>query len=324
MTNPPSPSAPEGWSPQPPPDPTAAPSPSQALPSPMPQQQPSEVSGPPSAPPGTPTVMPQPVDPALAWQASPPVSGQPFAVYPPGASVPSTPEAPKQSSPVLWMFGIGGVVLLLVLALGLVLWLTNDKPSAPLADESASPTTEQTEQEPESGTPLITDVATGLSYPQLPAPWSVSPNAGSHGFLSAAGQQFLTEEAWAAVCIVGELDAADLGYEGPDSMQPVLEKLAELTDDNNYGTQDGGPLEGLKREGEPTLTEVTIGDHQGLRIDYRLTWTDDAIGDKGETLIIGVVDLGDGRLAGFLASIPDFGADQTEAVTQALEQLQFV
>ncbi|GAA4900931.1 hypothetical protein LX16_0500 [Stackebrandtia albiflava] len=259
-----------------------------------------------------------------------PVSGAPGQPWP-GAPVPP----PARSGSKGWLWGaLAGVVVIALVVAG-VLIFTSDDETQPLADPTGTPSAEPSEDDSQTGTDpadLLVDPDTGLGYAKMGEPWA-DPGAqfALAGFRSTTGEMLTVidqpDYGWVAIFIVGELNVNEVGFTGPDTLESSVTELAAITDATNYSAPPDWtePLDGFARDAEPVVEEIEIGGFQGVVSTYHLSWDDDRLPEEtGETVILGVIDLGDGRAAGFSISLPDsVPQEQVDQVEAALESLQF-
>ena len=212
----------------------------------------------------------------------------------------------------MWLYIVGAVVLVLALGTGVYLILDNNSgASAPIdtANGTQSPDPQQsdrTDTDPvPTDTDLVTDPATGLSYEAMGAPWETS-NFGEipGGIGTPVGEMLVTEENWVAVFLVGEMNPDLLDYHGVGDLETSLTGLADVVDEVNYAP-DGKQLDGFQREGSPDFIDLKISGYTGKIMVYHLVWDDDRLDDQGEYVGLGLIDLGDGRLAGIQLSLPE-------------------
>ncbi|TQL78667.1 hypothetical protein FB566_4258 [Stackebrandtia endophytica] len=311
------------------PDPYAAPDP---------YAQPDPYGAPMSAPGG------QPMSPGVA---SAPPYGQPMAGAPGQPGYPQDPYAQQQqwAGPVIpptqgggskaWIWGALAGVVVVALMVGVVLYVTGGDDETPVADSSATPSeevdpsTEPSEEAPD--TELVTDPATGLSFAPMPEPWRDSTaNYGVIGFYEVTGQvlDVLTFEdgsGWIATFVVGEINPSQLGSSSMTT-DDAINALADLVDGAHYSKPPDftEPLDGLERN-EVEVNPLTVGSYSGSAMSYHLSWDDDSIEETGESIALGVLDMGDGRTAGFFLSLPDSVPDEhLDQMLEALDSLTFV
>ncbi|MGH8879698.1 MAG: hypothetical protein ACRD0P_20510 [Stackebrandtia sp.] len=286
------------------------------------------------APPGVPespfnatqspfTTAPAPTPMNLPSQVSAsPVSGQPWGV---------TPRfTPKQRKGLpSWVYVIGGVVVVAALAVGAVFYFGLGDETGDTAGEDANGSGEQTQE----AFP-VTDEKSGLTYLGLPQPWtSLTDTDGFDslaGFTAVNGQALVTEDGGEdgrkGVFAVGELDVEALKYKDGDALTNVAGEFADLIDLRNWKNpaDPDKDLEGLARDNDPVVDYLRVDGRRGVTSTYHISWKSDAVSDSGATVMLGVIDIGDGALAGFFVDIPDSAADAaTGAVKDTMLTLQF-
>jgi hypothetical protein len=270
-------------------------------------------------------------------QQYPPMSAGPMS-GPPMAGQPWPPQQPPpaRSGPPVWLFAVLGVVVVLALGAGAFFVFGPDGGDDPGDDsgrDSPSASSSAGSDDPTAtDDSLITDTTTGLSYTPIGDPWTALQEPGSAaGFISVVGETLQVEDFgnnrhWIATFYVGETDADTVGFTDADSIESALEAQCELVDSVNYNKPPDfdKPLDGLERDSDPEFDDVTVGEYSGKVLSYHLAWKDDSIKETGETVAVGMLDLGDGKAAGFLISLPDSIIDDNESVlTDAIESMKF-
>ncbi|HIW64374.1 MAG TPA: hypothetical protein H9881_18125 [Candidatus Stackebrandtia excrementipullorum] len=315
---------------------------------------------PPQGLPGDPHGQQPPTPPWDGSYAHPPMSGVPASGQPdpygqqpmgqppghPGAgypgAVPYSPYGQQQLPPTnngsskAWIWGgLAGLVVVALMVTG-VLYFTSSggDEQAPVAETSESAAEEPTEDpttEPDPNTELYTEHITGLSYEPMEDPWREAVVTGMPGFHGVVGQyldvlEFDSGSGWVASFLVGELDADAIGYTGEDSLEAAVEAFADVIDDNNYHAPPDftEQLDGFERS-DISMEEYNVEGHNGMWMSYHLSWDDDRIEETGESVAVGVVDAGDGLVAGFFLSLPDSVPDsRLDQMLAALDSLTFI
>ena len=241
---------------------------------------------------------------------------------------------PSKGSSKAWIFGVVAGVVVLALLVGGVLYLTSDD-DTPVADPTTAAPTEEPSEDPSTddvdpSVNLYTEPVTGLSYEPMGEPWRDASSGNMTGFWGHVGQyldvlEFEDGGGWVAAFIIGELDGATIEYSGPESLEDSIEVFADLIDDNNYNAPGSEEqLEGLQRSDISTRAYDVDG-HSGVWMSYYLSWDDDRIEETGESVALGVIDAGDGLVAGFFLSLPDSVPDvHLDEMMAALDTLTFV
>jgi hypothetical protein len=270
-----------------------------------------------------------PYDPNAAYGAPPmsgiPASGQPY----PG---PPMPMRPAKSGPPAWAFIVGGVVLVLVLGIvGAIVLINNGKGDDSADDDSSSSSSESTSESgnDDSASPsgdLITDPTTGLGFKRI-STWADASDLlyATPDLVASNGQTLSTETNWQAMFAVGEVDLSKVDYKSTDDLKSVVKKIAKDVDKTDYNKTSGAtdPLDGLKRDGKAKYTDLSISGTKGIMATYTLKW-DKSNGLKatGEHLGVGVIDIGGGKLAGFVVSNPSNTPDsEVKNTSDALDSL---
>jgi len=291
-------------------------------------------------------------DPYGSPMSGPP--GQPMSPYTQPMAAPGQPGYPQQdpygqqqwAGPMMpapqsggakaWIWGaVAGVVVVALMVAG-ALYFTSDNGETPTADSFSSPPQEEPStdptEEPAPNTDLITDPATGLSFTAMPEPWRDPQSTyGVIGFYEVSGQilDVLTFEdgsGWIATFVVGEINPSQIGVTDGMSTEDAVNELADLVDGAHFSKPPNfdEPLDGLKRE-EVEVNTLDVGAHSGTAMTYHLSWDDDSIEETGESIALGVLDIGDGRLAGFFLSLPDSVPDEhLNEMLEAVDSLTFV
>ena len=288
---------------------------------PFPQQQP--IYQPNQAPPGVPEspfAAPGPGHPHLPA----PVSAQPSSAQPWGGGV--VPQfTPKRNRGVpSWVYIVGAVVVVLALALGAVFWfgLPGGEPGGeptPQASNSPSP-----EPEVVGGGELLSDEDAGLGFLDLPEPWASTDELetvdGVPGFTSFTGQYVLPVEdgGYIGLIGVGSIDPDVVEYLGTDSLRTAAAELSEVTDAAAWS--EAGDVS----VGDAEYEYLRIDGRRSILMNYKVSFTADSPPETGATVILAVVDMGDGNAAGFIAHVPDTLAEaHLELVREAVMTLQF-
>ena len=288
-----------------------------------------------------------------------PTSGQPYQPTPPGvpespfmaggnlpSPVSAAPQQQQQSwgAPAAtpqftpnkrrglpgWAYVVGVVVVVAALAVGAVFYFgIGDQTGDTTADGDS-----ETSYEPVP----ITDPKSGFTFMSLPKPWqSLTELEGFEslpGFTSVVGQAYITESGgkpgtgWMGVLAVGELDAEAFKYKTGDQLDSPLKAFADAIDTGNWkdptDTSRTTDLDGLQRDADPDTDYLRVDGRRGLTETYHMSWTSTSIEETGSTVMIGVFDMGDGRLAGYFVDLPDsLAEEQTEAIEQTILTLNF-
>lgn len=263
-----------------------------------------------SAPPADPYAPQQPAYDPTQYSAPPvsvaPASGQPY----PGQSYPGAPmmQAPAPSSgPPVWIFIVGGVVVLALI--GVVVFFAinaggddpDDKPT-----DSAQSSSQQPSDDPTSGAPdgdMIVDTNTGLGYKAM-AGWDTMDTSSSvpvPGFTSFQGQSYEVASEWIALLGIGEVDAAAVGYKDSGDLKDAVKALAKEYDKSNFGEDP----KGLERDQKAEYDDSDLAGKKAITMAYHLTWDEGENPDTGEQIVFALIDVGDGKVAGFVGSLPD-------------------
>lgn len=277
-----------------------------------------------SAPPADPYAPQQPAYDPTQYSA-PPVSAAPASPGPyPGAPMVATP--PPKNGPPAWIFIIGGVVVLALIGV-VVLFVVNatsgddDKPDNDTAQSSDAPSDDPTSDAPPPDD-LVKDENTGLGFKAVSSWITLDPSRGSPvpGFTTFAGQQYEVSSKWVAMMGVGEIDTSAAGYQDSGDLKDTVKLIAEAYDNNNFGEDP----KGLKRDKEPEYSDDQLAGKEAITMAYHLTWDAGENPDTGEQIVLAVIDLGDGRAAGFLGSIPDSTpSSEVDAAVEAVKTLAF-
>jgi hypothetical protein len=225
---------------------------------------------------------------------------------------------------------IGGVTagtLVAAAAIAIIVTSMSGSPSTPAADQppaapaavtasspsaapsaspsaSASPTTTASES-------LLTDTQSGLSYPQLAAPWqgaascpSAISNVGAFtwtdGEYAAAGTINGGSTTWYGEACSGPLPL-QYGYSGVADLQGTADNLAQTFENAYYGALNHTVTAGTD---EP----VQVSGHAAWEVTYDVTYTNAAAQGAtwtDEQAAVVVVDTGTDEPAVFFSSVPD-------------------
>jgi hypothetical protein len=265
-----------------------------------------------------------------AWQAP----GGP--AMPGGPGGPGGPGWPAQGNPYGYLEAqrrrrrrlIGGVTagtLVAAAAIAIIVTSMSGSPSTPAADQSpappaatasspsaapsaspsasASPTTTASES-------LLTDTQSGLSYPQLAAPWQGA--ASCPGAISNVGAFTWTDGEYAVAGTInggsttwyGEACSGPLplqyGYSGVADLQGTADNLAQTFENAYYGALNHTITAGTD---EP----VQVSGHAAWEVTYDVTYTNAAAQGAtwtDEQAAVVVVDTGTDEPAVFFSSVP--------------------
>jgi hypothetical protein len=251
-----------------------------------------------------------------AWTAttSPSPQGQPGG---PGSG------PPRRRSPLPWI--IGGVALLVVITVVIVLLVrglgggtiidrgpVTTAPSADVCPDAVQPTASPTAQ-------TGSRVTSGrLSYAKLGEPFSEPFWDRRVPFGRDVQSQQATVEAdasgkptWVAAVLVARLLAGD-GFYGPEQGARVV---ATCVVGKFYGNA------AVTRK-DTRSQAITVDGHPAWTIEAQLSFQLPNIKTTGETMIIVVVDTGDGEAGLFYASIPDTSPQFMGPARQALASLK--
>jgi Protein of unknown function (DUF2510) len=268
---------------------------------------------------------------------------------------PGGPGGPGQGNPYGYLEAqrrrrrrrvIGGLTagtVAAVAAIVIIVASMSSSPSTPAADQSLaaappSPTASSPSAAP-SATPtasaspaatasesLLTDTQSGLSYPQLPAPWqgaaSCPPainNVGAFpwtdGEYAVAGQINNGSTTWYGEACSGPLPA-QYGYNGVADLQGTADNLAQTFENAYYGALNHTIAAGAD---EP----VQVSGHAAWEVTYDVTYTNATAQGAtwtDEQAAVVVVDTGTPEPAVFFTSIP-FSLNEAN-VTQLVSALQ--
>lgn len=273
-------------------------------------------SNPYSAPPN-PYPAPQPGYDPTQYSAPPvsaaPASGQPFG------GQPMMPAPAPSSGPPVWIFIVGGLVLLALIGVGVVFAFssTGGDPDDDPTD-SAQSATQSASDDPPSPTPdgdMIYDSNTGLGFEAISSWQTLQSGVDIPGFSSFEGQQLEVAANWVALMGVGEIDATEYGYKDSGDLKDTVKAVAKDYDENNFGEDP----KGLDRDVDPEYNDSDLAGKPAITMAYHLTWDEGENPDTGEQIVLALVDVGGGRVAGFLGSLPDStpNSEVDNAVTAA-------
>lgn len=285
------------------------------------QQQPDPYS----APPANPYAPQQPAYDPTQYSAPPvsvaPASGQP---YPGGPMMP--PPAPSSGPPV-WIFAVGGVVLLALIGVGVFFAINaaggdgpNDDPTDAAQSSSQPPSDNPTSGATDGN--LIVDTNTGLGFEAMGG-WEnmdTSQGAPVPGFTSFQGQQYEVASQWVAMLGVGEVDPSAVGYKDSGDLKDAVKSLSKQYDENNFGDDP----KGLDRDKKAEYDDSDLAGKKAITMAYHLTWDEGENPDTGEQIVFALIDVGDGKVAGFLGSMPDSTpSSQVDEAVKAVGTLAF-
>jgi hypothetical protein len=264
-----------------------------------------------------------------AWQA-------PGGPAMPGG--PGGPGWPAQGNPYGYLEAqrrrrrrlIGGVTagtLVAVATIAIIVTSMSGSPSTPAADQSPAAPTAATASAPSaapsaspsaSASPtttasesLLTDTQSGLSYPQLAAPWqgaascpSAISNVGAFtwtdGEYAVAGTINGGSTTWYGEACSGPLPL-QYGYSGVADLQGTADNLAQTFENAYYGALNHTIAAGTD---EP----VQVSGHAAWEVTYDVTYTNAAAQGAtwtDEQAAVVVVDTGTDEPAVFFSSVPD-------------------
>ncbi|ADD41807.1 hypothetical protein [Stackebrandtia nassauensis] len=262
-----------------------------------------------------------------AQYSAPPVSVAPASGQPYGGGPMLPPAAPKSSAPV-WIFIVGGVVLLALIGVGVFFAIksTGGSPDDDKTD-SANEKSEEPSDDPPSASQspsgdMIVDTNTGLGFKSMSGWQTMDTSAGIPvpGFTSFQGQQYEVTTDWVAMLGVGEIDASTLGYKDSGDLKDTVKAIAKEYDKNNFGKDP----KGLDRDVKAEYDDADLAGKKAITMAYHLTWDKGENPDTGEQIVIAVIDVGGGKAAGFLGSLPDSTPkDQVDAAVEAAGTLAF-
>jgi hypothetical protein len=251
-----------------------------------------------------------------AWSAatSPSPQGQPLPV---------APGPPRRRSPLPWILAAAAIVVVIIVVIILVVrglsggtidgGPVNGSPSsADVCPDAVQP----------SATPVLqtgSRVASGrLSYARLGAPFGEPYWDHRVPFGRDVQSQAATVEAddsgtptWVAAVLVARLLAGD-GFFGPEQGARVI---ATCVTGKFYGNA------AVTRK-DTRNQAVTVDGHPAWTIESHLSFQLPKIKTTGETMLIVVVDTGDGEAGLFYASVPDTSPQFMEPARQALASLK--
>ncbi|GAA2138968.1 hypothetical protein GCM10009727_35120 [Actinomadura napierensis] len=238
----------------------------------------------------------------------------------PGASRDPLDEGGGRSRLVL----IGGVGLLVValLAAGGVYYMTHRSDDAS-ADTGAKPGPAGAAERPEqprvtipadkrlkrfAGKPsrilgVLTDAASGLSYPRLAAPWQLPTKKNKLSTPGWSGQQIVVTERhgqqmWYGQLLTGTLAPTLLGaYQGPKSVKKTTALAAQGYEEQYYS---------FPHKSAPLASQaLDVGGHKGWLIASYLTYKRAGVRANGEIVATAVIDTGRKTPATVFASLPN-------------------
>jgi hypothetical protein len=229
-----------------------------------------------------------------------------------------------------WLLGIGGaaLALLLIFATGILLLRGGDEPRGSSSSASdprtTAPEPERTTSAPTPRQPAdprrVADAASGLSYERLPdwLPWRGEPVFAGVG---TAGQYVVTQAQspsggqYIAHVFLGLVDQ-EIPYTGPDDLQSATEALARAVE-QTPGAYPPHTVKPVSSKG------FTVDGRPGWRVQIDLAFTDaEGYTATGERVDVALVDLGDLRLGGVVASIPNNRNDLLPGVDRAYQTLR--
>ncbi|ADD41808.1 hypothetical protein [Stackebrandtia nassauensis] len=266
-----------------------------------------------------------------------PVSAQPTSGGQPWGGSPSTPyftpRKPRRGLP-RWFYVVGVIIVVAALGAGGYVWLgpglggeePKDEASASAtkdADKSSEKPTEE-KSEAEKQPDLVTDKGSGLGFVQLPKPWTEESDTKFPGFKDTTGQVLTNKGSVPGWFVAGEVDAKKIKYKGVDQLADSGAQLAGFIDDKHWTDAKGKQLKGAKRETKFKYNYIRIDGHRGVYLTYRMGWSSDKVKDKSADVVVGLVDVGDGKAAGFFAVVPESLSDkQKPAVEDTILSLRF-
>ncbi|MGH8876648.1 MAG: hypothetical protein ACRD0P_04785 [Stackebrandtia sp.] len=271
-----------------------------------------------------------PVDPMQQYSAPPvsvtPASGQPW----PGAGGPMLPPAPPKSGPPAWIFIVGGLTLLALIGVGVFFAVNaggddnpSDDKSDSAADKSDEPSDDPTSESAPPGGDLIQDPGTGLAFEPIDEWQTLDTSQGVpvKNFLSMGAQQYEVATDWVAMVGVGEVDTAAVDYKDSGDLKDAIKTVAKDYDSNNFGEDP----KGFDRDQKAEYSEESIAGKDAMTMVYHLTWDEGENPDTGEQVVMALIDAGDGKVAGFIGSLPDSTPkDQVDAAVDSVKTLDFV
>ncbi|WP_066363410.1 DUF2510 domain-containing protein [Herbidospora mongoliensis] len=296
---------------------------------------------------------PQPTQPTPQWGGPPSAPSQPW-----GATsqlpMPHFGAPPKPPSPLPWVLGGVGIVLVIALVVGgAFVFLNQGSGNTPIAQPPATaeplpPPPAETEQPPQETIPdqpqqqpsitsfpqpedgRIDDPVSGLSYKFLGEPWAVSdpktmnsPNDPTYPLFTSAyaavsQKAFNGKEGadWMGTVAAAQLPQM-LPYRGVEDLEVVTTTLLSAYEPAFYS---------IPHERQVIRNEaLKVGDRDAWIIEYKMDFSAEAAKNKyefkTETGAFVLVDMGEGeRPSFFYVSIPDnLKSDQVGDVLDSLQ-----
>jgi hypothetical protein len=249
--------------------------------------------------------------PAYDQSSAPPAYQQPYGGYQqPGYAppqqyggpgyAPPPPPPKKGGSPLPWILGGAAVLVVVVLVVvGAVVLAGGQK--HPPNGRSGSPSTSASPSPSISLDPTrVTDPATGISFKKLGSPWQPMTFSIKE-FKSPVGEQVKTQSTgsgWYAVICVGALDTGAYPYSGPSDLQKDTDAMAAAMVKKYYPAN-------VKTDKKFSDEGGTQNGHKAWVWAYHVTYSESGVDSTGESIEIALVDVGNGRAAGFYTSVPD-------------------
>jgi len=257
------------------------------------------------------------------------ITANPASTPPPVGNVPQGPPGvvePQRSKLGWW---IGGVGVLLAVALVIFLIVRGSGPSLIPTDPGTTPPAGQPSRnvcpdtDPTRGTE-VPPAADGrvhggkISYPQLPAPWSEPYGDNRVPFARDVAQQTITVEpdyapnaSWVASVLVAELFAGDGFFSTEQGAEIVVKCVVGKFYDNAEVERQDLVSKAIKVDG-----------HDAWVVESQLSFDIPNLQTKGELAIVVIVDTGLESASLFYASIPDTVPDLVDDARWALENLK--
>jgi hypothetical protein len=255
-----------------------------------------------------------PAGPGVAVQVSPLLAPQPRPEVPPLQPEPAPPGSRVRAG---WIIGIS--LLVLVLAVGAVLWVgRSGNGGTPTAGSTTAPLPPPAGPEFPPGTVRIIDESAGISYPFLGNGWYEWDLGQQYETETLAGQYFTTQEVtpdqgiFIAQCTSGPL-AGDYGWAGPATLAATTAVIAENVRANYYPE----PNERRVMRDEAR----TVDGHAAHLIEFQLSWEVPGFDATGERAALLLVDVGRPAPALLYISIPNTHAELYGVIDRVVDDV---